>query len=85
VVQYHGWQFGTGGQCELIPSEPSMRPGKPFCVYSYPTTEVYVRDLSTSLSTTPCIRLVESEECLTSPVMCAGPGVGVGGGPRQSL
>jgi phenylpropionate dioxygenase-like ring-hydroxylating dioxygenase large terminal subunit len=41
-LQYHGWQFGSGGKCESIPSEPTTRPGKPFCVYAYPTTEVYV-------------------------------------------
>lgn len=39
--KYHGWQFGSGGKCESIPSEPTTRPGKPFCVYAYPTTEVY--------------------------------------------
>lgn len=38
---YHGWRFGSGGQCTVIPAHPGMTPPKTICARTYPVTERY--------------------------------------------
>lgn len=38
---YHGWRFGSGGQCTVIPAHPGMTPPKTICAKTYPVTERY--------------------------------------------
>jgi len=36
---YHGWRFGSGGQCTAIPAHPNMTPPKSICAKTYAVTE----------------------------------------------
>jgi len=36
---YHGWRFGSGGQCTAIPAHPGMTPPRTVCAKTYPVTE----------------------------------------------
>jgi nitrite reductase/ring-hydroxylating ferredoxin subunit len=40
--RYHGWRFASGsGQCTLIPSHPTQKPGAALCATRYSSTERY--------------------------------------------
>jgi nitrite reductase/ring-hydroxylating ferredoxin subunit len=36
---YHGWRFGSGGQCTAIPAHPGMTPPRTIGAKSFPVTE----------------------------------------------
>ena len=38
---YHGWAYGTDGQCVEIPAHPSLTPPKTICASSYPAETRY--------------------------------------------
>lgn len=38
---YHGWAYGTDGQCVEIPAHPALTPPKTICASSYPAETRY--------------------------------------------
>jgi phenylpropionate dioxygenase-like ring-hydroxylating dioxygenase large terminal subunit len=38
---YHGWQFGDGGLCRLVPASPTFVPPASHCVKTYAVQEAY--------------------------------------------
>jgi nitrite reductase/ring-hydroxylating ferredoxin subunit len=38
---YHGWRFGSGGQCTYIPAHPKLPPPKTVCAKTYQAVERY--------------------------------------------
>lgn len=38
---YHGWAYGTDGQCTEIPAHPALAPPKTICANSYPAETRY--------------------------------------------
>ena len=38
---YHGWAYGTDGQCVEIPAHPALTPPKTICANSYPAETRY--------------------------------------------